>query len=183
MRAEEFTVSKKNVHPSGKRPDYIVGPEVEHTAAYGKKTLILNTIENLDLIDAVYDEMKCEHIYLELTYALRTSKTPTKTIADYKNLARRFLKRDITVTIDVPNDIAGEFADLVKQYKNCVLNVAIQLPDMHKLGDRVSMKFVGGEDGNKSGGVYVMDLDAIRKQKNFTPWSAYDVDVKIEPGK
>jgi hypothetical protein len=52
---------------------------------------------------------------------------------------------------------------------------------MHKLGDRVSLKFVGGQDGNKSGGVYVMDLDAIRKQKNFTPWSAYDVDVKIDP--
>jgi hypothetical protein len=60
------------------------------------------------------------------------------------------------------------------------MNVAIQIPDMHKLGDRVSMKFVGGEDWNKSGGVYVADFDEIRTKKNFTPWDKYDNDFKVE---
>jgi hypothetical protein len=178
MRALEFVTSTKNVHPTGKRPDYIIGPEVEHTAAYGKKTLIVNRFQDIDTIQAMADQFKCRHIYLEVTYALNHSRNQAQVLKRYRQLAQHFLKQGYTVTIDIPNELASRYADLTKD-KNFVMNVAIQIPDMHKLGDRVSMKFVGGADWNKSGGVYVADFDEIRTKKNFTPWKQYDKDVKV----
>ena len=46
MRAKEFTASKTNVHPTktSEMAPYVLGPEVEHTAAFGKRTLIVNKI-------------------------------------------------------------------------------------------------------------------------------------------
>ena len=178
MRAKEFTTSTKNVHPAGDRPDYIIGPEVERTAAYGKKTLIVNQFKDIDTIQAIAEQFKCRHIYLEVTYALNHSRNQAQVLKRYRQLAQHFLKQDYTVTVDIPNELASRYADLTKD-KNFVMNVAIQIPDMHKLGDRVSMKFVGGADWNKSGGVYVADFDAIRTKKNFTSWSKYDKDVKV----
>ena len=178
MRAKEFTTSTKNVHPAGDRPDYIIGPEVERTAAYGKKTLIVNQFKDIDTIQAIAEQFKCRHIYLEVTYALNHSRNQAQVLKRYRQLAQHFLKQDYTVTVDIPNELASRYADLTKD-KNFVMNVAIQIPDMHKLGDRVSMKFVGGADWNKSGGVYVADFDAIRTKKNFTPWSKYNKDVKV----
>jgi len=178
MRAKEFTTSTKNVHPTGNRPDYIIGPEVERTAAYGEKTLIVNQFKDIDTIQAIAKQFKCRHIYLEVTYALNHSRNQAQVLKRYRQLAQHFLQQDYTVTIDIPNELASRYADLTKD-KNFVMNVAIQIPDMHKLGDQVSMKFVGGADWNKSGGVYVADFDAIRTKKNFTPWSKYDKDVKV----
>ena len=178
MRAKEFITSTKNVHPTGDRPDYIIGPEVERTAAYGKKTLIVNQFKDINTIQAIAEQFKCRHIYLEVTYALNHSRNQAQVLKRYRQLAQHFLKQDYTVTVDIPNELASRYADLTKD-KNFVMNVAIQIPDMHKLGDRVSMKFVGGADWNKSGGVYVADFDAIRTKKNFTPWSKYNKDVKV----
>ena len=178
MRAKEFTTSTKNVHPAGDRPDYIIGPEVERTAAYGKKTLIVNQFKDIGTIQAIAEQFKCCHIYLEVTYALNHSRNQAQVLKRYRQLAQHFLKQDYTVTVDIPNELASRYADLTKN-KHFVMNVAIQIPDMHKLGDRVSMKFVGGADWNKSGGVYVADFDAIRTKKNFTSWSKYDKDVKV----
>jgi len=180
MRAKEFTTSTKNVHPTGDRPDYIIGPEVERTAAYGKKTLIVNQFKDINTIQSIAEKFKCRHIYLEVTYALNHSSNQAQVLKRYRQLARHFLQQDYTVTIDIPNELASRYADLTNN-KNFVMNVAIQIPDMHKLGDRVSMKFVGGADWNKSGGVYVADFDTIRVKKNFTPWKRYDKDVKVTP--
>ena len=179
MRAKEFTTSTKNVHPTGKRPDYIVGPEVEKTAAFGKKTLIVNELTDCETLDAMREEYKCDHVYLEVTYALRYNKNEAQVLKDFRKVAKYFLDKGVTVTIDIPAELASKYADLTDD-KNFVMNVAIQIPDMHKLGDRVSMKFVGGEDWNKSGGVYVADFDEIRVKKNFTPWNKYDNDFKVE---
>ena len=178
MRAKEFITSTKNVHPTGDRPDYIIGPEVERTAAYGKKTLIVNQFKDINTIQAIAEQFKCRHIYLEVTYALNHSRNQAQVLKRYRQLAQHFLKQDYTVTVDIPNELASRYADLTKD-KRFVMNVAIQIPDMHKLGDRVSMKFVGGADWNKSGGVYVADFDTIRTKKNFTPWSKYNKDVKV----
>jgi hypothetical protein len=178
MRAKEFTTSTKNVHPTGKRPDYIIGPEVEKTAAFGKKTLIVNQLTDCDILDAMREEFKCDHVYLEVTYALHYNKNESEVLKGYRKIAQYFLNKDVTVTIDIPAGLASKYADLTDD-KNFVMNVAIQIPDMHKLGDRVSMKFVGGEDWNKSGGVYVADFDEIRTKKNFTPWDKYDDDFKV----
>jgi len=178
MRAKEFTTSTKNVHSAGKRPDYIIGSEIEKTAAFGKKTLIVNKITDCDTLDTMRKEFGCDHVYLEVTYSLHYNKNQNHVLKEYKKIAQYFLKRGITVTIDIPSELAGWYADLTDN-KNFVMNVAIQIPDMHKLGDRVSMKFVGGEDWNESGGVYVVDFDAIRSKKNFTPWSKYDDDIKV----
>jgi hypothetical protein len=80
MRAREFTTSTKNVHPTGKRPDYIIGPEVEKTAAFGKKTLIVNQLTDCDILDAMREEFKCDHVYLEVTYALRYNKNESEVL-------------------------------------------------------------------------------------------------------
>ena len=141
-------------------------------------SVIVNQFKDIDTIQAIAKQFKCRHIYLEVTYALNHSRNQAQVLKRYRQLAQHFLQQDYTVTVDIPNELASRYADLTKD-KNFVMNVAIQIPDMHKLGDRVSMKFVGGADWNKSGGVYVADFDAIRTKKNFTPWSKYNKDVKV----
>ena len=40
-----------------------VGTEVEHTPAYGLRTLFVVGIQDLELIEAAYVAHKCKHIY------------------------------------------------------------------------------------------------------------------------
>jgi hypothetical protein len=179
MRAKEFTTSKDGVHPlKGKRPDYVLGPEVEHTDAFGKKTLIVNRIISPEEIQDIFDQYDCEHIYFEVSYALSQSKNQSKVINDYKKLAKHFLGKGITVTVDCPTDLAHNYADLTSN-KNFVMNLAINIPHLHKLKDQISLKIMAGEYENDTGGIYVIHLDNVRKKKNFTPWKAYDKDVKV----
>ena len=181
MRAKDFVTSKKGVHPkSGPRPDYVLGPEVEHTHAYGKKTLIVNKIISVKEIEAIFDQFECEHVYFEVTYALTQTNDKNKAIKDYKKLARHFLAKGVTVTIDITPDLAHKYADLTDN-KKFVMNIAIEIPKMETLKDRVSLKFMAGEYENDNGGIYVAHLDDVRIKKNLTPWKAYDPDVTIVP--
>jgi hypothetical protein len=183
MRAVEFVSSKKGVHPkTGPRPTYVVGPEVEHTHAFGKKTLIVNEITTIDEIEAIFDQYKCKNLYLEVTYALSKNKNTSKVLADYRKVAKYFLDRKATVTIDIPTNLAYKYADLTTN-KNFVMNIAIEIPHMERLKDRVSLKVMAGEYENDTGGIYVAHLDDVRVKKYFTPWDAYAVDVKVVPKK
>jgi len=179
MRADEFTTSKIGVHPLKNRPNYIVGEEIEKTAAFGKKTLFVNIASEPKIIEELITKYKCKHIYFEVSYAISNNKNKKKILKDFRKLAQYFLKKGILVTIDIPNELANTYADLTDN-KNFILNVAIHFPKMHKLKDNVSIKFVDTEYKGGSGGVYVADLDSIRDTKNnFTPWEDYSADVKV----
>jgi len=185
MKAIEFIVSKKNVHPTDPRnlPPYVVGPEIEHTAAYSKKTLIVNKPASIEEIEQALTEFDCEALYLELSRA--TGHTYGKTtnnqrlIDTYHKQAEYFLKKGYWVTIDSPNNFAENFSDLTNN-KKFVINMAVMVPGVEKLKGNVSLKLMGGDYKNPADGVWCFDLDKIKQDKNLTKWHEYKIDKRVD---
>jgi hypothetical protein len=179
MRAKEFVASKTNVHPTKKSevPDYMLGSEVEHTAAFGKTTLFVNFPSDVEEIKQAAEEFGCEHIYLELSRVLKNTDNPSL-ITKYHKLATELLN-DYWVTVDCPNTFAERFADLTDN-KKFVINMAVLVPGIEKLKNNVSVKLTAGDFKNSAGGVYCLDLNKIRQDKNLTKWKDYNSDKRVD---
>ena len=85
-----------------------VGTEVEHSPAYGKKTLFVIGIQSVELIDAAYIAHKCEHIYFGANQSFPPIDTNNSTWTVWENMIYPFLSKGYLCTLDIDtNQIEG----------------------------------------------------------------------------
>ena len=182
MQLSEFITEKvkykQTEHGKKGRAEFVVGYEIEHTAAYGKKTLLITDISDTNKIEELLKETGSKHIYLELTLALSKTKDATTTIAKYKKVAKYFLDNDVWCTIDVPAEYVEKIVDLCS-YKIFVVNITVVIPCVTQLNKNAAIKISDKPNGN-NGGVWVTNIKDITVRSNFTPWSKYKKDRGVD---
>lgn len=166
-------IKYKDIAHNGTPPDFILGPEIERTQAYGKKTLIVTNIEDLKKIDKIFEETNAEHLYFGLDSAIPKSKNIPDTIAKYKRAARRYLDKGVLCTIEVPAEYAADVASLSK-YDNFIAHIVVYIPGINKFNKRAALKLADEKMFGSNGGVWVTDLKKIMIKSNFTSWSRYE---------
>jgi len=182
MKLSEFVSEKlkykSTKHGKNDRAEFIVGYEIEHTAAYGKKTLLVTDINDLSKIEELLTEIDSDHLYLELTLALSKTKNAPTMLTKYKKVAKHFLDKDIWCTIDIPPEYVEEVVDLCS-YKNFVVNIAVVIPCIKSLNKNAALK-ISDEYSGDNGGVWVTDIKSITVKSNFTPWNKYNKDRGVD---
>jgi hypothetical protein len=157
-----------------------VGTEVEHTSAYGLKTLFVVDIQSTELIEAAYIAHQCEHIY----FGANQSFAPDGT-ANYHTLwgemINYFLKKHYLCTLDF--DIAAteyvlEFG--FTEYNNFIPMISVKLPYIQQLGYNAIIKLDDKDFDATNPGVWCHSVHKLQNRRVFTGWSKYTKDEIIK---
>ena len=162
-----------------KNASIFVGTEVEHTPAFGLKTLFVVGVQSVELIEAAYIAHQCEHIY----FGANQSFAPDS-LDYYKSwdeMISHFLKKDRLCTLDfdaVDTEDVLEFG--FTEYHNFIPMISVKLPYLQQLGYNAIIKLDDKDFKATNPGVWCHSLHNLLDRKVFTDWSKYTQDEVIK---
>ena len=156
---------------------FFVGKEVEKTIAYGKRTLFVVGIQNVQKIERIFKEELCGHIFFGANHSLLL---PTVNWEIWETMIAHFLKKDIPVSLDIPY-IGSELildSNLVT-YPNFIPQIRVPIPNINEWPKNTMVKVddIGYDQTNP--GVWWHTIDDLKDNKKFTSWDKYTKDKEI----
>ncbi len=156
-----------------------VGTEVEHTPAYGKKTLFVVGICDAELIEAAYVAYKCEHIY----FGANQSFSFTNDIAlqnAWHEMIIFFLKKNYLCTLDFDvTDVENILEYGFSEYNNFIPMISVKIPYINQLGYNATVKIDDTDFAKSNAGVWCHMLHELQQRDKFTGWDKYTNDNVI----
>jgi hypothetical protein len=161
---------------------FFTGIEVEHTPAYGKKTLFVVGIQPTALIQDWYDSHNCEHIYFGANQSFPNLKTNDGAEwAKWETMIFTFLERDILCTLDTDVSCAqGILESGLCENHNFIPQLSVKLPYLQQLGYNATIKIDDIDFNATNPGVWCVMLNELTKRSSFTDWSQYKKDEIIK---
>jgi hypothetical protein len=162
-----------------KNASIFVGTEVEHTPAFGLKTLFVVGVQSVELIEAAYIAHKCEHIY----FGANQSFAPDS-LDYYKpwdEMISHFLKKDRLCTLDFDAVDTEDVLDFgFTEYNNFIPMISVKLPYLQQLGYNATIKLDDKDFKATNPGVWCHSLHNLLDRKVFTDWSKYTQDEVVK---
>jgi hypothetical protein len=157
-----------------------VGTEVEHTPAYGLKTLFVVGIQSVELIDAAYIAHKCKHIYFGANQSFPAIDTNSSAWTVWENMIYPFLSKGYLCTLDIDaNQIEGLLESGLTERNNFIPMVSVKLPYLQQLGYNATIKLDDKDFAASNPGVWCHSLHSLLDRNKFTDWSKYTQDEVI----
>ena len=158
---------------------FFTGIEVEHTPAYGKKTLFVVGVQNVEDIAANLNG--AEHIYFGANMSF-----PKLNINDrvqwerWENMIRFFINKGYLCTLDVDiSCIEGLTEGGFCEYNNFIPMISVKLPYIQQLGYNATIKLDDKGFNKTNPGVWCHSLHELQNRATFTDWSKYTKDETI----
>ena len=108
---------------------FFVGKEVEKTIAYGKRTLFVVGIQNVQKIERIFKEELCGHIFFGANHSL---VLPTVNWEWWETMIAYFLKKDIPVSLDIPYIGSQLILDSnLVTYPNFIPQIRVPIPNIN----------------------------------------------------
>jgi hypothetical protein len=158
---------------------FFTGTEVEHTPAYGMKTLFVVGVQSVEAIASNLNG--AEHIYFGANMSF-----PPLEINDRKNwdawegMIKFFLNKGYLCTLDV--DVACTEA-LVEgglcEYNNFIPMISVKIPYSQLLGYNATIKLDDKGFNKTNPGVWCHSLHELQNRAAFTDWSKYTKDETL----
>jgi hypothetical protein len=169
---------------------FFTGTEVEHTPAYGKRTLFVVGLQSLneiqDWIDdfASYEDatQHIEHIYFGANMSFPSSIRTNDSVfwSPWERMIQNFLDRGFLCTLDI--DVAcaeGLLESGLCESNNFIPMISVKLPYVQQLGYNATIKLDDKDFSATNPGVWCHSLHTLQNRDVFTPWSKYTKDKKI----
>jgi hypothetical protein len=165
---------------------FFFGNEVEHTPAYGMKTLFVIGYHQQEEIDAaLYDQNfatqpePIKHIF----FGANDSYRP-KTTGDYtgwENVIMTYLDRGFFCSLDIPFQYVEEFHEGgLCERDRFIPIIKVPIPYIKLWNYNTCVKIDDRDFAATNPGVWVHPLQDLTKRSVFTDWSKYDEDKIIK---
>ena len=156
---------------------FFVGNEIEHTPAYGKKTLFVTGVQSPDLIASHLQG--CEHIFFGANHSFHPKDNVEWDL--WEGMIQYFLNKGYLCSLDIPIAVAEEFHENgLNEYNNFIPQIRVPVPYI-KLWNYNTMLKIDDKDFNATNpGVWSHSLHTLMDRKNFTDWSQYKNDTIIK---
>jgi hypothetical protein len=161
---------------------FFVGTEVEHTPAFGLKTLFVVGVQDANSIMDVALAETCSHIYFGANQSF-----PPLHIGDnfgwahWEDMVQTCLEAGWVCTLDL--DIAqaeGLLESSLVEFHNFIPMISVKLPYIKQLGYNATLKIDDKDFAATNPGVWCHSLHALQKRSVFTDWSKYTQDKVIK---
>ena len=158
---------------------YFIGTEVEHSPAYGQRTLFVIGLQNPKEILARALNNNCPHIYLGANQSYRP--TNSKEYSDWDFVLISLLKEDIWVTLDFDVADAEEVLEGgMTEYDTFIPMISVKLPYINQFNYNATLKLDDKDFKATNPGVWSHSLHNLLDRKVFTDWSKYTQDEIID---
>jgi hypothetical protein len=156
---------------------FFIGTEIEHTPAFGLRTLFVVGVQDPQIILQEFKNNDCEHIYFganqsfdgedwsEWTYMVRTC---LEHVPNYCTL-----DLDVKYAEDLTETVLVEF-------QNFIPTLSVKLPYIRQLGYNAIIKLDDKDFAATNPGVWCHNLHALQRRSVFTDWSKYTKDEIIK---
>lgn len=159
-----------------------VGSEVEHTPAFGQKTLFVVGVQDKDLIEAAAIAHKCTHIYFGANQSFPAlHKNDGEAWRDWEFMIQTCLELGFICTLDL--DVAqaeGLLESSLVEFNNFIPMISVKLPYIRQFGYNATLKIDDKDFRATNPGVWCHSLHALQKRSVFTDWSKYTQDEVIK---
>jgi hypothetical protein len=177
----------RNGHESA---DFFVGTEVEHTPAYGKKTLFVVGVINPQKILTIVNESQehtdqnkhITHIYFGANQSFpRLRVNDADAWRPWEHMIQTCLATGIWCTLDFDVSCAeGVLESFLVESDRFIPMISVKLPYIRQLGYNATLKLDDKDFQATNPGVWCHSLHELQNPRVFTDWSKYTQDEVIK---
>jgi len=158
--------------------DFFYGTEVEHTPAYGMKTLFVVGVQSVDVIQSHLHYI--QHIYFGANQSFPVMPVNDYRWHDWGVMIKPFLSEGITCTLDIDvHCTEGLLESGLSENHNFIPMISVKLPYLTKLGYNATIKLDDKDFAATNPGVWCHSLHSLLDRSKFTAWDKYTKDETI----
>lgn len=157
--------------------NFFTGTEVEHTPAFGMKTLFVVGIQP---IDSIVVRMHTQtHIFFGANHSFNPQTS--EEWREWETMITHFLDRGRLCSLDIPLSAVEEFNEGgLNDYDNFIPQIRVPIPYI-KLWNYNTMLKIDDKDFRATNpGVWSHSLHDLKDRKKFTSWADYKNDEIIK---
>jgi hypothetical protein len=155
---------------------FFIGNEVEHTPAFGMRTLFVTGVQSYE--DIAVNLQGCEHIF----FGANHSYNPTDNLEHqrWESMIRYFLDKGYLCSLDIPLNQVEEFNDSgLCESDNFIPQIRVPIPYI-KLWNYNTMLKIDDKDFKATNpGVWSHSLHTLMDRSKFTDWAQYKNDEAL----
>jgi hypothetical protein len=158
---------------------FFVGEEIEHTPAYGLKTLFVTGVQSYTEIKQHYANELCKHIFFGANHSFNPQNYEEH--KSWENMIFPLLEEGILCSLDIPINQVEEFHESgYCEYNNFIPQIRVPIPYI-KLWNYNTMLKIDDKDFKATNpGVWSHSLHTLMDRSKFTDWSQYINDKIIK---
>jgi hypothetical protein len=167
--------------------NFFIGNEVEHTPAYGMRTLFVTDIQNEQVIEHILNEENSyndkskhiKHIFFGANHSFNPQGYDEHKL--WEEMIRFFLDKDYLCSLDIPINQVEEFNESgLCEHDNFIPQIRVPIPYV-KLWNYNTMLKIDDKDFKATNpGVWSHSLHTLMDRSKFTDWSQYKNDEIVK---
>jgi hypothetical protein len=165
---------------------FFVGTEVEHTPAFGMRTLFVVGIQDTAEIHANALAYKCDHIYFGANQSFPKLGVNDSQWQSWENMIGIMLRSGLggdhyyMCTLDIDVTCAeGLLEGPLVEYNNFIPMISVKLPYIKQLGYNATLKLDDKDFKATNPGVWCHNIHDLQDRSVFTDWSKYTKDETL----
>lgn len=168
--------------------DLFIGQEVEHTPAYGQKTLFVVGLQDVSKILEILKNHNSKtapvqhitHVYFGANMSFPHLSVNDHRWRNWETMIKQVLDAGYMCTLDI--DVAcveGLAESMLCENNNFIPMISVKLPYINQLGYNATLKIDDKDFDATNPGVWCHSIFALQKRSVFTEWSKYTKDESI----
>jgi hypothetical protein len=169
---------------------FFIGTEVEHTPAFGQRTLFVVGLQSIRDIDHQLDKFRhlvirehnITHVYFGANQSFPNPDTNDATTWNaWEAMINNVLAQGFFATLDLDVSAVEGLLEsgLVEQHRFIPM-ISVKLPYINQLGYNATLKIDDRDFAATNPGVWCHTLHDLQKREVFTDWSKYTQDVVLK---
>ena len=163
---------------------FFVGPEVEHTPAFSKKTLFVVGFQNTATIEKHAKEHKTPHIFLGANHSFDAQHNTAHFAKTWNDQITYLLDKGYWVTLDYPAHqhqvVLAMLNPGIWQSRIFVPLLSVRIPHVETSSPNLTVKIDDVDFKSTNPGVWCMHFREVTDSNRFTDWVEYGTDFVIE---
>jgi hypothetical protein len=171
--------------------NFFTGIEVEHTPAFGKKTLFVTGLRSVTEIQyqltefASYEDSSkhIKHIYFGANMSFPSSIRTNDAVfwKPWEQMVQHFLDQGYLCTLDIDVQcVEGLLESGLCEHYNFIPMISVKLPYVQQLGYNATIKIDDKDFAASNPGVWCHSLHTLMNRRKFTDWNQYKNDEAIK---
>lgn len=165
-----------------------IGQEVEHTPAYGEKTLFVVGLQDTDKILEILrnhksyldPERHITHVYFGANMSFPNLLANDYRWHDWEAMIKSVLDAGYLCTLDIDVACAEGLAEGgLCEYNNFIPMISVKLPYIRQLNYNATLKIDDKDFAATNPGVWCHSIHTLQKRTTFTEWSKYTKDETL----
>jgi hypothetical protein len=162
---------------------FFIGTEVEHTPAFGLRTLFVVGLQDPAIVWQEFHNNDCEHIYFGANQSFpRLDINDGEGWQDWEYMVRYCLEKlpnYCTLDLDLAQ-AEGLLESSLVEFNNFIPMISVKLPYIRQFGYNAVVKIDDRDFAATNPGVWCHSLHDLQKRRVFTDWSKYTKDEVIK---